>query len=328
MAAPALWRFTWPAGQLVKPMINALTVDVEDWFHVLALSKVVQRSTWEDIPLRVESSTQRLLDLFDRRGVKATFFVLGWVAQRRPQLVRRIQAAGHEIASHGMTHELVFNQTREDFYNQTRDAKALLEDITGTACDGYRASTYSITQRSLWALDVLCELGFTYDSSIFPIRHDVYGIPDASQKPGVLRTTSGASIIEFPMSTVQYPGLRLPVSGGGYFRLLPYALTRAGLRRLNHIEQRPFVFYLHPWEVDPAQPRVAASWLSRLRHYTNLDRCEARLDRLLAEFPMAPMRQVLESLSLLAPQRPQVPHSQSQSLPTALRPTLADPLVA
>lgn len=309
-------------------MINALTVDVEDWFHVLALSKVVDRAGWDDIPLRVESSTQRLLDLFDRHGIKATFFVLGWVAQRRPQLVRRIQAAGHEIASHGMTHELVFNQSRAGFYTQTRDAKALLEDITGTACEGYRASTYSITNRSLWALDVLCELGFAYDSSIFPIRHDVYGIPDAAQRPSVLTAPEGGRIVEFPMSTVQYPGVRLPVSGGGYFRLLPYWLTRAGLRRLNHVEQRPFVFYLHPWEVDPSQPRVAASWLSQLRHYTNLDHCEARLDRLLGEFQMTTMRNVLESLSLLAPQAAHTPYGKAQPLPAALRPPVADPLVA
>ena len=309
-------------------MINALSVDVEDWFHVQALSRVIDRSNWDDIPLRVEASTQRLLDLFDRRSVKATFFILGWVAQRRAQLVRRIQAAGHEIASHGMTHELVFNQSPAQFRAQTRDAKALLEDITGVRCLGYRASTYSITRRSLWALDVLCELGFAYDSSIFPIRHDVYGIPDAATRPGLLRAPSGAQLVEFPMSTVDYGPVRLPVSGGGYFRLLPYALTRAGLQRLNHREQRPFVFYLHPWEVDPAQPRVAASWLSRLRHYINLQRCEARLDRLLGEFAMAPMAQVLQSLSLLPASATQTPGGQPQPLPAPRQPAVADPLVA
>lgn len=280
-------------------MNNAMTIDVEDYFHVAALAHAIPRERWDSMEFRAGRSTARLLDLFDESGIKATFFVLGWVARRNPELVKQIQARGHEIASHGWSHKLVFDQTPEEFRRETRDSKALLEDITGAPVDGYRASTYSITRRSLWALDVLCELGFRYDSSIFPIRHDVYGIPDASPHPGVLIAPSGASIVEFPMSTARVAGMKLPVSGGGYFRLLPYWLTRSGLRRLNRDERRPFVFYLHPWEVDPDQPRIKARLLSRLRHYTNLSRTEQRLRQLLSEFRFAPVRRVLTDLGLL-----------------------------
>ena len=198
-----------------------------------------------------------------------------------------------------MSHKLVYGQSREEFTNETAEAKALLEDLTGEAIAGYRAASYSITKKSLWALDVLCELGFKYDSSIFPIRHDVYGIPDAPTAPAPMRTPSGASIVEFPMSTVDMLGVRVPVSGGGYFRLLPYSLTRAGLKQLNVRWKRPFVFYLHPWEIDTGQPRMVSGWLSRFRHYTNIGRCEARLDRLLAEFPFTTMNCVLTDLGLL-----------------------------
>jgi polysaccharide deacetylase family protein (PEP-CTERM system associated) len=280
-------------------MINAMTIDVEDYFHVAALSEAIHREAWDGMEYRAEASTRRLLRLFDETDVKATFFVLGWVALRSPQLVREIRAAGHEIASHGWSHKLVYDQTREEFHRETRDSKALLEDILGEPIAGYRASTYSITRRSLWALDVLCELGFTYDSSIFPIRHDLYGIPDAPVRPSVIKAPCGASIVEFPMSTARMAGIKLPVSGGGYFRLLPYWLTRAGLRKLNHIEKRPFVFYLHPWEVDPGQPTIDVKWLSRVRHYTNLSRTERRLRKLVDEFRFAPMRDVLAELDLL-----------------------------
>jgi polysaccharide deacetylase family protein (PEP-CTERM system associated) len=278
---------------------NAMTVDVEDYFHVAALANSIDRADWDNMPCRVENNTQRLLDLFAARGIHATFFVLGWVAQRYPALIRQIAAAGHEIASHGMSHKLVYDQSPREFADETRDAKALLEDITGGAIEGYRASTYSITKRSLWALDTLCELGFTYDSSIFPIRHDKYGIPDAQPQPHLLRAPGGLSIVEFPLGFARFAGARLPVSGGGYFRLLPYGLTRMGLRQINRDHQRPFAFYLHPWEVDPEQPRVKTSALSKFRHYTNLDECENRLKRLMADFRFAPMRDVLTDLALL-----------------------------
>jgi polysaccharide deacetylase family protein (PEP-CTERM system associated) len=279
-------------------MINAMTIDVEDYFHVAALAGSVSRDQWDGMEYRAESSTRRLLEVFAQAQVKATFFVLGWVAKRSPHLVREIEAAGHEIASHGWSHKLVYDQSREEFTRETRDSKSLLEDITGHAIDGYRASTYSITSRSLWALDILCELGFKYDSSIFPIRHDLYGIPDAPTRPGVMKAPGGGEIVEFPMSVAPMAGFKLPVSGGGYFRLLPYWLTRMGLQRVNQREQRPFVFYLHPWEVDPEQPVVKAKLLSRFRHYTNLDRTESRLRRLLGEFRFAPVRDVLADLGL------------------------------
>jgi polysaccharide deacetylase family protein (PEP-CTERM system associated) len=198
-----------------------------------------------------------------------------------------------------MSHKLVFNQTPEEFSSETYESKALLEDIIGAPVLGYRASTYSITRRSLWALDILHEAGFEYDSSIFPIQHDVYGIPDAPQVPSRIATPKGASIVEFPMSTAPMFGTRIPVSGGGYFRLLPYWLTRSGLAKLNGELNRPFIFYLHPWEVDPEQPRVRTSWKSRLRHYTNLDRCEARLRRLIGEFRFGRVRDVLANAALL-----------------------------
>jgi polysaccharide deacetylase family protein (PEP-CTERM system associated) len=258
-------------SQSKSHIVNAMTVDVEDYFHVAALAKSIDRARWDDMEYRVEANTRRLLDLFERSSIRATFFVLGWVARRSPDLIKEIHRRGHEVASHGMSHKLVFNQTPEEFFAETRDSKAMLEDIVGARVEGYRASTYSITRRSLWALDILCDLGFVYDSSIFPIKHDVYGIPDAPQSPARIRAPNGKTIVEFPMSTSKLMGLRIPVSGGGYFRLLPYSVTRAGLSKLNEAG-RPFVFYLHPWEVDPGQPRIKTSALSTFRHYTNLSR--------------------------------------------------------
>lgn len=281
-------------------IVNAMTVDVEDYFHVAALAGAIDRSHWDKMEYRVEGNTRRLLDLFEKHGIAATFFVLGWVARRSPELIREIHRRGHEVASHGMSHLLVYNQTPEQFAAETHESKALLEDIIGVPVLGYRASTYSITKRSLWALDILKEAGFQYDSSIFPIRHDVYGIPDASPVPSMMRTPKGASIVEFPMSTAPMFGMRMPVSGGGYFRLLPLWLTRAGLNKLNRKMSRPFIFYLHPWEIDQGQPRIKASRLSRFRHYTNIDRCEMRLTRLMDDFRFGRVRDVLRDASLLA----------------------------
>jgi polysaccharide deacetylase family protein (PEP-CTERM system associated) len=247
----------------------------------------------------VEGNVRKLLALFDEAGARGTFFVLGWVAERHPRLVKEIAARGHEIACHGFSHRLVYDQPPEEFHAETLRAKKLLEDLTGSAVLGYRAASYSIVRRSLWALDVLVELGFAYDSSIFPVRHDRYGIPDAERMPHRLATPAGKVIVEWPLSTARVFGARLPVSGGGYFRLLPYWLTRWGLNSINRREARPFIFYLHPWEIDPAQPRVQASWLSRFRHYTNLDGCEDRLRRLLREFRFGTARDGLASLGLL-----------------------------
>ena len=270
---------------------NALTVDVEDYFHVAALAPSISRDSWNSRESRVVGNTQRLLAIFEQFDVRGTFFVLGWVAERHPQLVRDIAARGHEIACHGFSHRLVYEQSPEEFYDETLRSKKLLEDITGSAVLGYRAASYSIVRESLWALDILVELGFVYDSSIFPVRHDRYGIPNAKRIPHRMSTPNGASIVEWPLATAKILGLRLPVAGGGYFRLLPYWLSRWGLASINRTELQPFIFYLHPWEIDPSQPRVAASLLSRFRHYTNLGKCEERLKRLLDDFQFGTVRE-------------------------------------
>lgn len=282
-------------------MKNAFTVDVEDYFQVEAFARIIDRAAWPEFELRVERNTHRLLDLLDRHAVRGTFFVLGWVAERIPGLVREIARRGHEVASHGMSHRPVYTQTPEVFREETRHSKSLLEDIVGAEVMGYRAATYSITRRSLWALDILLEAGFRYDSSIFPMRHDRYGIPDADPWPHMTATPSGARIAEFPISVWKRGPFTLPVAGGGYFRLFPYGVTRWGLGRIS-AEKRPFVFYLHPWEVDPEQPRIPnAGFTTRLRHYLNLRRTEARLERLIGDFPFTTMRAVLADQGLIAP---------------------------
>lgn len=284
-----------------SPMLNAMSVDVEDYFHVAALSESIRVEDWDTMPYRGEDSTARLIDLFAEFGIKSTFFVLGWMARRSPGLIRRIHAEGHEVACHGMSHQLIYRQTPEVFARETRESKALLEDLIGEPVTGYRAASWSITRDSLWALDIIRDQGFEYDSSIFPIWHDRYGIPDAPTAPGTVSTPSGARIVEFPPTTARVLGRRLPVAGGGYFRLLPYWLTRYGLRQVNRDQRQPFVFYLHPWEVDPDQPRIPARLVSRFRHYNNLSRTEPRLRRLLSEFRCATVRQVLEQQGLLQP---------------------------
>jgi polysaccharide deacetylase family protein (PEP-CTERM system associated) len=284
-----------------------MSIDVEDYFHVAALAGAIDRSDWDRMEYRAESSTDRLLQVFADENVRATFFVLGWVARRSPELVRKIHRAGHEVASHGMSHQLIYTQTPEEFARETKDAKSLLEDQLGEQVLGYRAATYSITRRSLWALDIIHELGFRYDSSIFPIRHDLYGIPGSPIAPAEIETPSGARIVEFPISTVGVFGTRQPIAGGGYFRLFPYWLTRAGLRRVNQQERRPFVFYLHPWEVDPDQPVVEVGWRSRFRHYNNLKRTEERLLRLVRDFEFGTMQECLQELGLLENAKPEPP---------------------
>ena len=279
-------------------MRNALTVDVEDYFHVAAFSRQIDPASWDRFPLRVERNTHRLLDLFAERKVHATFFVLGWVAERCPELVRAIAEQGHEVACHGYSHQLIYDQTFDAFRAETVRSKSCLEDQAQCPVSGYRAASYSITKCSLWALDILAELGFTYDSSIFPVHHDRYGIPDSPRWPYQLDTSTGGSIVEFPPSTLAVGGYRLPVAGGGYFRIYPYRLTHFALSRINRAEGQPFIFYLHPWEIDPGQPRIRANWLSTFRHYTNLNRCEERLNRLLRDFQFAPVREILERLPI------------------------------
>ncbi|HLY53811.1 MAG TPA: XrtA system polysaccharide deacetylase [Steroidobacteraceae bacterium] len=280
--------------------INAFTVDVEDYYQVAALATAIPRESWPTRESRVEANTERLLGLLAGRGVRGTFFILGCVAERSPALVRRIAAAGHEVACHGFSHQLIYRQQPEEFREETIRAKRFLEDLIGEAVFGYRAASFSVTRESLWALDTLIDAGFRYDSSIFPIRHDRYGLPGARPDPHILEAPSGRTLVEFPMSAARFLGVHVPVSGGGYFRILPYWVTRAGLRQINRRRRLPFTFYLHPWELDPGQPRFEVSALSRFRHYTNLDRCEARLQRILSDFAFAPMREVLERRALLA----------------------------
>ena len=280
-------------------MKNAFTIDVEDYYQVEAFAGVVNRNDWSGYESRVADNTRRLLDLLDGYSVKGTFFVLGWVAERQRALVREIADRGHEIASHGMSHVLVYTQTPEVFREETRHSKALLEDISGQTVIGYRAATYSITRKSLWALDILHEEGFRYDSSIFPMRHDRYGIPDAHPAPHRWRTPAGYEIAEFPISVARAGMFKLPVAGGGYFRLLPYSVTRRGLAQINRSGEE-FVFYLHPWEVDPDQPGIRnAGALSRFRHYLNLGRTQPRLERLLRDFSFTTMESVLRNRGLL-----------------------------
>lgn len=280
-------------------MRNALTIDVEDFFQVAALAETIRPEDWGSFELRVERSTHRLLDMLDEAGgVSATFFVLGWVAERCPRLVREIAARGHEVASHGYSHQLVYRQPPAVFEEETRRSRMILEDQAQAPVTGYRAASYSITRDSLWALDTLVELGFTWDSSIFPVHHDRYGIPGSPRWPHRLTTPSGYQLMEFPLSTWRMGPVTLPVAGGGYFRFYPYAVTRTGLRRINRVERRPFIFYLHPWEIDPQQPRVAVSWKSRFRHYNNLHRCEGRLRRLLNDFAFTTAGAVLSEQGL------------------------------
>ena len=277
---------------------NALTIDVEDYFQVAALAEAVRREDWHSMEYRVEANTQRILSLLDRHKARATFFTLGWVAEKSPELVRLIRKEGHEIASHGYSHQLIYNQTPEVFREETRRSKQILEDIIGEPVTGYRAASYSITNQSRWALDILSEEGFTWDSSIFPVHHDRYGMPGAPRWPHRLKTDKGHELAEFPLSTLKFPGYTLPIAGGGYFRLFPYWFSRWGLGSINR-QGQPFVFYLHPWEVDPGQPRLDVKWFSRFRHYNNLDVCEARLSKLLGDFSFTTMSDVLRNQGLL-----------------------------
>jgi polysaccharide deacetylase family protein (PEP-CTERM system associated) len=275
---------------------NALTVDVEDYFQVTAFESVIKPSDWGQYPYRVGDNTRRILDLFDRYTVKGTFFVLGWVAERDPDLIRQIRSRGHEIACHGYGHQLIYRIGPEAFRRDVRRSKSVIEEITGEVVCGYRAPSYSITSASLWALDILIEEGFTYDSSIFPIMHDIYGIPDAPRFPHNIQRSCG-SIREFPISTVQVKGgrrsWRFPVGGGGYLRLLPASLFCRAFNRINRREEQPAVLYFHPWEIDPDQPRISSGLRSHFRHYLNLDRMEQKLCTLLSSLRFAPMTEVL-----------------------------------
>jgi polysaccharide deacetylase family protein (PEP-CTERM system associated) len=265
-------------------MRNTISVDVEEYFHPSEVEKSVHADQWTFLPSLVEPQTRRVLEIFDRHGVKGTFFVLGWVAWRHPALVREIAARGHEIACHSFWHRLVYNLTPAEFREDTLRAVRAIEDACGITPRAYRAPSYSITERSMWALEILAECGFTHDSSIYPIKHDRYGIPGFGRHAQTLSTPSGL-IVEVPIATVKLSGRAIaPVGGGAYLRLLPYRYTAAGLRRINHNEQQPACMYFHPWELDPGQPRLARGWVSRLRTYGGLRSMAGKLDRLLSDF--------------------------------------------
>ena len=261
---------------------NAMTVDVEDYFQVSAFERYIDRDAWDRKECRVERNVDRILELFDRHAVKGTFFTLGWIAERYPGMVKRLVAQGHELASHGWSHVRVTQQQPDVFRHDIRRTKTLLEDISGQAVIGYRAASYSIDASNLWALDALEDSGYRYSSSIYPIRHDLYGMPDA---PRFAFRPSGSDFLEFPVTTVRVANKNLPCGGGGWFRFVPYAGMRWAVRRVNNKDKESAIFYFHPWEIDPDQPRQAGlDAKTRFRHYLNLDRMEARLDRLLRDF--------------------------------------------
>jgi polysaccharide deacetylase family protein (PEP-CTERM system associated) len=284
---------------IANGVTNALTFDVEDYYMVSAFSDQVAFEQWPVFESRVERNTCRILELLSERNVTATFFILGWIAERFPALVKRIHAAGHEVASHGYNHRLVYRMTPDEFRQDVRRAKRALEDIAGCAVLGYRAASYSIVAASLWALDILIEEGFRYDSSIFPIHHDRYGIPGAGRFPHVLQRPSGR-ISEFPPSTVRLLGQNLPVAGGGYLRLYPLSFTRAAIYSINRREGKPVILYVHPWEIDPDQPRMQGPLSARMRHYINIGSTLPKLTAFLGEFRFG-------CLSLLLDQKDMTP---------------------
>jgi polysaccharide deacetylase family protein (PEP-CTERM system associated) len=276
--------------------LHALSVDLEEHFQVANFDGLIERERWDEEPSRVTDNAHRLLDAFDESGSRATFFVLGWVAERRPALVREIAERGHEIACHGYAHELVYEIGPERFRDDLRRARRAIEDAAGVAPEGYRAPSFSVTERSLWALDILAEEGFRFDSSIFPVRHYRYGIPDFEQRPIELRLPNGLSIREFPLTTLDVGPVRLPLAGGAYLRFMPPALFRWGLRKLAG-EQQPSVLYLHPWEIDHEQPRLSTGWRVRVNHYHNLHRTLDRVRALLQRYAFQPVSRVLDHLA-------------------------------
>lgn len=276
-------------------VVNRLSFDIEDWFQVENLRSAVDRSAWDSYPLRVEQSTRTILGLLRERNVRATFFFLGWVAERCPNLVREVQRDGHEIASHGYGHDLVYDMSESLFREDAKRAKGILEDITGQAVVGYRAPSFTIVERTKWALDVLRDEGFVYDSSVFPLTwHDRYGFKECDTVPFAWPN----GLIEVPIAVARLGRMSLPVGGGGYFRLFPYAYFHSLLKR-NNRRGEAFTFYMHPWEFDPEQPRMNVKLSHRFRHYVNLDQSATRLRRILADFAFEPIRDHVERLSAL-----------------------------
>jgi len=271
-------------------MCNALSIDVEDYFHVSALAPYIPRSEWDSRECRVEPNVERILHMLDDSGARATFFTLGWIGERYPQLVRRIVDNGHELASHGFAHKRASEQSPEAFFSDIQLAKIVLEDICGVEVRGYRAPSFSIGEANVWAFECIERAGYRYSSSIYPIRHDHYGMPDAPRFAHDVRE----GLLEIPVTTMRLFGRNWPAGGGGYFRFLPYAMSRWLLRRVNHVDQQPAIFYFHPWEIDAAQPRIPGiDAKTRFRHYVNLHRMEHRLRQLLFDFEWGRLDEVL-----------------------------------
>lgn len=264
-------------------IINAMTVDVEDYFQVGAFENDIDRRDWESLDCRVERNIDAILKMFDDHSVKATFFTLGWIAQRYPHMIRQIVENGHELASHGMAHRRVSDQSRTEFEEDVKSSKTLLEEIGGQEVKGYRAPSFSIGEKNIWALDVLSDAGYLYSSSIYPIRHDHYGMPSAPRF--AFHPIKGKEFFEMPVTTAEFIGHKVPCGGGGYFRLLPYELSKYAMSRVNKKDQQACIFYFHPWEIDPGQPRQhQASLKSKFRHYTNLGRMEGKIRKILSAF--------------------------------------------
>ena len=288
-----------PPAALRAGLLNAMTVDVEDYFQVQAFADVIARDAWEALPRRVERNTDRILDIFAAAGVKATFFTLGWVAERHPRVIRRLVDEGHELASHGYAHQRADTQSPAEFRADVVRTKAILENKGGTAVHGYRAPTFSIGPRNRWAFEILAEAGYRYSSSINPIAHDLYGVPDGPRAP---YRDEPSGLVEIPLTTVRVLGHNFPCAGGGYFRLLPYAMSVRAMRHVNRADGLACVFYLHPWEIDPDQPRQRqAPWKSRFRHYHNLARTETRLRHLLADLSWGRMDEAFAPALASAP---------------------------
>jgi len=278
----------------VSQIINAMTVDVEDYFHVSAFEKTINKSDWKSMPLRVETNTYRLLELFEKHGVKSTFFTLGWVAERCPNLIKAIVDQGHELASHGFAHQRITEMSKEDFVTDVIQSKNILEQLSGTGVIGYRAPSFSLNDSNTWVYEKLIELGFQYSSSTYPIQHDLYGVPNWPRFVNERSESfNGKKIIEIPIPTIRKNSVNTGIGGGGYFRLYPYWLSKRRIDKFHQEEKQPYSFYFHPWEIDPDQPRVKEAPLkSKFRHYVNLSRMEGKLEQLLKDYQWDTMKSV------------------------------------
>lgn len=278
---------------LTASITNALTIDVEDYFQVSAFERNITKADWGNYPCRVENNIHTILEILQAKDITATFFTLGWVAEKFPLMIREIMSQGHEIASHGMSHVRVTTQTKHEFKKDVINSKKLLEDIAGTEVKGYRAASFSINESNMWALEVLLETGHIYSSSVYPVKHDLYGMPSAPRFP---YRANSSSVLEIPISTVKVFGKNYPCGGGGYFRLYPYILQRKAIETVNKRDKKPFIFYFHPWEIDLQQPRIKGlSAKTKFRHYLNLNKMESKLNKLVTDFKWSRMDHVFSS---------------------------------